>query len=65
MSINPQLNELLEAVKAEDPQARVGHLPKEQPTGSLAEMWLSTLQASGLTLADAALGELRWVGGRD
>lgn len=51
-----QLDELLGSIKAAEAEPRVGHLPKEQPTGPLAEMWLSTLNGSGLTLADAAPG---------
>jgi hypothetical protein len=34
----------------------VGHLPKEQPTGAVAELWTATLQGSGLSLTDAAAG---------
>jgi hypothetical protein len=51
-----QLDELLGSIRSAESQPRVGHLPKEQPTGPLAEMWLATLSGSGLTLADAAPG---------
>jgi len=54
-----QVNELLDAIRAAAAEPRVGHLPKEQPTGTIAEMWLSSLQASGLTLTDATPGTTR------
>lgn len=52
-----QLNEILESIRSAEGEARVGHLPKEQPTGAVAELWTAILQGSGLTLTDAAAGE--------
>lgn len=52
-----QLTGLLDTIRAAEADPRLGHLPKEQPTGALAELWLTTLQSSGLTLVDAAPGE--------
>jgi hypothetical protein len=51
-----QLNEVLDDIRAAEAEPRVGHLPKEQPTGAIAELWTSTLQGSGLTLTDATPG---------
>lgn len=56
MSLLLQLNEVLDDIRAAEAEPRVGHLPKEQPTGAIAELWTSTLQGSGLTLTDATPG---------
>jgi hypothetical protein len=56
MSLLLQLNEVLDDIRSAEAEPRVGHLPKEQPTGAIAELWTSTLQGSGLTLTDATPG---------
>lgn len=51
-----QLNEIIDAIKSAEAAPRVGHLPKEQPTGAVAELWTTTLAGSGLSLVDAGPG---------
>lgn len=50
------MNEIIAAIKSAESAPRVGHLPKEQPTGAVAELWTSTLAGSGLSLVDAGPG---------
>ena len=61
------MDAMLEAAKgaADGGALTLGHLPKDQHTGALADLWASKLAASGAATADAGAGLAELFGAKD